>query len=74
MAVQICPVPLIKIFNMIELIIIGSLLYILHIYIKQMDKEEWNNGICPHCDGGVWKTQDNKEYTCSNCKRKLFKF
>lgn len=36
------------------------------------DKKNWNNGICPNCNKGFWKSFDMDSqggigYTCTNC-------
>jgi hypothetical protein len=36
------------------------------------ERKEWNNGICPHCKNGNWKSFDTDSsgatgYKCENC-------
>ncbi len=65
----------IKLEDIILLVLLLLFFGIINYYINKIDKKEWNNGNCPHCNGGVWKYDENKKHhVCSNCKRTLFKF
>lgn len=59
----------------VGIIFLIILIWIIWYYIKTVNTSEWNNGKCPHCEGGYWKKWRNPyKYHCSLCGKEMFKF
>lgn len=56
-----------------DLIPFVLLLIVFLVYRNVINTIEWNNGKCPHCNGGFWQRYGEKGYRCSSCKRFLYK-
>jgi hypothetical protein len=61
-------------FTILKIVIVfAGIIYLWHRVGYYADKKAWNNGVCPVCNKGFWKSFDVDSgggvgYKCTNCE------